>query len=385
MKRLRVALICDFAEERWPSMDLVADMLVQSLRTERPDLQVTFIRPRFVRLLTRYSVFRGKTAAFNGDRLLNRFVHYPHVLRRLRSEFDLFHVLDHSYSHLVNHLPAASTVVTCHDLDTFSSILEPRRTRRSWLFRVMTRAIAAGLSRAAKVACVSDSTRAALLQSNLVSPERALTIRNGIHPAFCASADPSAERAAELLLASPEGSIDLLHVGSTIPRKRIDVLLRVFAELRKALPTVRLIQVGGSLTDGQTALAASLGVSSSLVDAPFIDTTTLAAIYRRAALLLMPSESEGFGLPVVEAMASGTPVLASDIPALREVGADAVEYAPVNDVPAWVAKADAMLSERREEPSRWSRRQAAGRERARDFSWTESAARFAALYHELAG
>ena len=65
---------------------------------------------------------------------------------------------------------------------------------------------------------------------------------------------------------------------------------------------------------------------------PFLDRATLAAVYRRSALVLLPSEREGFGLPVLEALACGTPVVASDIDALREVGGDAVRYCPAEDV-----------------------------------------------------
>ena len=63
----------------------------------------------------------------NADRLLNRFVNYPRYLRQHASEFDVFHIVDHSYAQLVHELPAARTVVTCHDLDTFRCLLDPER------------------------------------------------------------------------------------------------------------------------------------------------------------------------------------------------------------------------------------------------------------------
>ena len=65
---------------------------------------------------------------------------------------------------------------------------------------------------------------------------------------------------------------------------------------------------------------------------PLLDRDELADLYRRAALVLLPSDREGFGLPVVEAMACGTPVVASDIPALREIGGDAAAYCAPGDV-----------------------------------------------------
>ena len=103
-------------------------------------------------------------------------------------------------------------------------------------------------------------------------------------------------------------------------------------------------------------------------------------MYRRAALVLQPSEREGFGLPLLEAMACGTPVVASDLPVLREVGGAAVEYCPVGDTAAWVRAVSALLDERRRDPARWCARQAAGRVRARCFSWSQFAARLADIY-----
>ncbi len=83
------------------------------------------------------------------------------------------------------------------------------------------------------------------------------------------------------------------------------------------------------------------------------DRATLAAVYRRAALAFQPSDAEGFGLPVAEALACGTPVLASDIPVLREVGGAAASYAPVGDADAWSEAALALLDPtRRDGPDR---------------------------------
>src|SRR5437879_4234511 len=157
MTPFRIALLCDFTEEHWPSMDQVAAMLLDRLRAEYADtLLVTAVRPRFVRLFSRFTASRD--AFFNADRILNRFVQYPRRLRQIRNRFDVFHVIDHSYSHLVHHLPAASTVVTCHDLDTFRCILAPASEPRRWPLRALTRRIAAGLCSAARVTCVSPAT-----------------------------------------------------------------------------------------------------------------------------------------------------------------------------------------------------------------------------------
>ena len=177
--------------------------------------------------------------------------------------------------------------------------------------------------------------------------------------------------------------MELLHVGSTIPRKRADVLLNVVAALRRKDPGVRLIQAGGAFTASQRRLAGRLGLDGHIAVLPFLSPRVLAAVYRRAALLLQTSDREGFGLPVVEAMACGTPVVASDVPALREVGGPATTYCRVGDVERWTAAAAVLLEERADDPERWRTRQAEGIAWARRFDWQAHARATADIYREL--
>ena len=99
----------------------------------------------------------------------------------------------------------------------------------------------------------------------------------------------------------------------------------------------------------------------------------------------MPSDAEGFGLPILAALACRTPVLASAIPALREVGGDAAEYAPTGDVAAWTAAAGCLLLERQNDAISWTARGHRAGARAAQFSWDETAARTVVLYRALAG
>jgi glycosyltransferase involved in cell wall biosynthesis len=176
---------------------------------------------------------------------------------------------------------------------------------------------------------------------------------------------------------------ELLHVGSTIPRKRIDVLLEIFAALRHRNPTVHLVRVGDTFTRNQERLVASLGLAGHITVLRFVDRRVLAAIYRRAVLLLQPSDREGFGLPVAEAMACGTPVVASDLPALREVGGGAATYCPVGDIARWSNSVAELLRERDNDVEAWRVRRAAGTAQARRFNWPEHARRMMDVYREL--
>jgi glycosyltransferase involved in cell wall biosynthesis len=407
MRAPHVAVICDFVEEGWPSMDMVAEMLLKHLRKGHSEsVMASGLRPAMRRRFARGHESNATSpgdgrpphdsdrfisraggagrAAFNADRLVNRFWDYPRYLRGRKREFDLFHIVDHSYSQLAHELPPARVVVTCHDLDTFRCLIDSASERRGRMFRAMAKRTLSGFAKAARVACASAATRDELLSHGLALPERAVVVHNGVHPSCSPEPDPPADReAARLLGPASEGAIDILHVGSTVARKRIDVLLRVFASLLKEFPGARLVRVGGQFTSAQLRLAEQLKLNGSIIVLPFLDRPTLAAVYRRAALLLQPSEGEGFGLPVIEAMACGTPVIASELAALRETGGEAACYCPVADVGSWSEAAGTLLRARANDPEGWAARREANLAQAAKFSWAEYARKMVALYKEV--
>lgn len=367
---MRVALLCDSPDERWPSMDVVGEMLLRELPPPVQPEQI--LRP-----------IRSVTPNFTVNRILFRFIDYPHWVKRNRSRFDVFHVVDHSYSQLVHSLPPERTVVTCHDIDTFRSVLEPQSHPRNPMFRAMTRRILTGFRKAAHVACDSGATMADLLQHKVLPKSRLSVVPLGTHPTCSPHPNPIADVKAAELLGTEGDTVDLLHVGSNIARKRIDLLLRLFAAARKQQPTLRLLRIGGAFTASQELLARELKIRDSILVLPFLDRETLAAVYRRAKLLLLPSDAEGFGLPVAEAMACGTPVLSSDLPVLREVGGNAAEYATKGDISAWAEKVLRLAHEYESDDKAWRNRIQEGIEQSALFSWANYARRMANVYNGL--
>lgn len=185
-------------------------------------------------------------------------------------------------------------------------------------------------------------------------------------------------------LTGPAGSSDLLHIGSAIARKRIEVLLDILAQVATMRPDARLWRVGGPFTAAQAARVRQLGLGDRIRVLPFVTRPVLAALYRRAALVLLPSDREGFGLPVAEALACGTPILASDLPVLREVGGDASEYCPVGDAAAWTVRLVSLLEERDSNQHAWAERRRRGLARAALFSWAGYANAMEHLYLRVA-
>lgn len=390
---IRVGVVCDYPEERWPSMDLVAEMVLDHLAA-RPPGQVlpARIRPPWQARFARLPGLGGSGLARNADRVLNRYVRYPRQLRAIvrGARQDVYHLVDHSYAQLVPEIPAGRAVVTCHDLDTFRCLLDPAAEPRPRWFRALARRTLRGLQAAAAVACDSEATRAAILRHGLLDAAKLRVVYLAVHPECSPDPSPEHDRAAEALLGPADpGRPELLHVGSNIPRKRIDVLLKLFAEVRAARPGARLVKVGGRFAPEQQALAEALGVAAAVAHIPYFDPAdpaqrgTLAAVYRRAALALQPSDAEGFGLPVAEALACGTAVLASDLPVLREVGGDSAEYRPVGDVPAWAECAlQALARWRPDDPAHRQLRDARAAA-ARRFSWAAHVDALMEIYRDV--
>ena len=379
-RTLRIGVLADYAEEQWPSMDLTARMITQHLPAQLPaGSLVECHRPTFHRRAS--ALLPGRRlgrAAWSFDRLANRFFDYPRECASLRAKFDVFHLVDHSYAQLLHVLAPERVVVTCHDLDTFRCLIQPKLFPHGAVFRAMTRRILRGLQKAAHVFCDSRATRDEIVAHDLLPPERLSICYLGVHSACFEPVDAREEPTRR-----EDAAITILHVGSTIPRKRIDVLLEGFAAVRREFPAARLLRAGGPFTAAQEAQVARLGIGDAIVSLGLLPIESVAAEYRRATLVFQPSDAEGFGLPVAEAMASGTPVLASDLPVLREVGGEAASYAPVGDVPRWTEQACALLHERSMAPAQWQARRERCRQQAEKFSWAENARQAAEIYQRL--
>jgi glycosyltransferase involved in cell wall biosynthesis len=363
----RLAVVCDFAAENWPSMDLVAEMLLANLAQHHAgEVHATPVRPEFVRRFSRVPVFRRRQLAFSADRFVNRMWDYPRYLRRWLDRFDYFHICDHSYAHLVHALPAERTGVYCHDLDCFRCLLDPGREPRPRWFRALSQRILLGLQKAAVVFYSTAELGRRLREYGFVGTNRLVHAPYGVAPEFTLDLDSLDSRVGEIT--GSVGAPFLLHVGSCIPRKRIDVLLDVFAGVKARFPNLVLVQIGGEWTPAQREQIACLGISSAVSQQRGIDRRTLAALYRQARTTLQPSEAEGFGLPVIEALACAGVIVASDIPVLREVGGDGAVYCPVADVPRWVETVGRLLTQPSEAPDRAKRLAQAHR-----FSWAHHA------------
>jgi glycosyltransferase involved in cell wall biosynthesis len=262
----------------------------------------------------------------------------PRLLRRLRPEL----------AHFQYALPlgwGGRSVVTVHDL-SFEATDTAMGRLDGFTFRTM---VPRAVRRADHVLSVSERTRRDLVARYGIPAAKVTVTPNGVDPSF-----------------APGGAHDgyLLFVGAIQARK--DPLAALAAAHAVDLPLV----VAGPEKDAGLARALRAGGAELR---GYVARSDLAELYRGAAALVFPSRFEGFGLPVLEAMASGTPVVAADEPALREVGGDAAVYAADGDFGAAVREALAARE----------RLAAAGLARAALFSWAETARRTAEVYRQV--
>lgn len=348
-------------------MDLCADQLLAHL----PDgVRAVDVAPPFRSVVGRIPGIGG--IGFNADRLLNRHLFLPQSVRRLTRDADFVHVADHSYAHLALALPPGRAGVYCHDLDAFRCLLEPEAERRPRWFWAIAGRILTGLKRAAVVFHNSAEVGRQLGTWGLVRPDRL------VHAPLGVAAEFTPDAAEEVALPTRIDGPFLLHVGGDMPRKRLDVLLDVFAAVRATRPDVALVQVGPPWSAERLRQMERLGIAATVVKLTALSRPQLAELYRRAAAVLVPSEAEGFGLPVIEALACGAAVIASDIPVLREVGGSAAVYRPVAAVADWATAILALLRDPSVAPPRGERRAWAGR-----YSWRAHARVIAEAYQSL--
>ena len=288
--------------------------------------------------------------------------------RRLR-DVDLVH----SPSLAVPPAGSGPVVVTIHDAapllfpDTY-----PRRGR--WFHETGMRAAA---RRADLVIAPSQAAADEIVELSDVRAERIRVVHQGVDQV---EADDDMVRDARGVLGLGDAPY-VLWVGTLEPRKNVGVLVSAFEAVVAAGLPHDLVLVGskGWLDTADTTRGAmqALGTRVHLTDR--VPDDVLRALYRGADVAAQPSVHEGFGLPVLEAMAQGTAVVCSDIPVLREVAADAGTYVSARDVGAW---GDALVGLLRDDEGR-ARLAALGRERAKEFTWDRTVDRTRALYDEL--
>lgn len=269
----------------------------------------------------------------------------------------------------------APLVVTVHDAapELFPDAF-PRRG-----LRFHRAGMAAAARRADLVVTVSQAAAEEIVAHSPLRPERIRVVPNGVDAVVV----PAERREAVIRAAGLSDRPYVLWVGSLEPRKGVGTLVAAMAALHRRGIRARLVLTGygGWLGKGQVAAGDRAELGTDLVQRGPVADEELWALYAGAAVFAFPSRHEGFGLPVLEAMTQGTPVVCSDLAVLREVAGDAALRVAPGDVDAWTDAIGGLLAD----PEGARRFGAAGRVHAGNWTVEQSIRATRAVYEEVLG
>ncbi len=283
----------------------------------------------------------------------------PGLARRHR--LDLLHSLHYT---MPVFLPCPS-VVTIHDM-TFFLYPQLHIWPKRLFFRNMIRYSA---SHAAALLADSESTRQDSIRLLGLAPDRITTTPLGVTGEYVPVRDPARHEAVRQKYHLPDRFV--LNVGLMEPRKNLPALLRAFAKICGRFPDHRLVLVGrkGWMYDQVFQRIESLGLTDRVCFTGYVDGVDLPVIYSLAEVFVYPTFYEGFGLPVLEAMACGTPVISSAVSSVPEIAGDAGVLLSPDDDQGLAQALERLLSDDSERA--W--RSARGLELAGAFTWERTA------------
>ncbi len=310
-----------------------------------------------------------------GERWLYRLwyrLKLPLPVQWVTGQLDLFHSPDFVLPPVSGRIP---TLLTVHDL----SFAHYPEVFPEPLVRYLNTVVPWSVARATHILADSQATKDDLTAIWQVAPEKVTVLYSGVNSGFRpveSAAEITAVRERYNLADSPY----ILAVGTVQPRKNYQMLIRAFAPLADQFPHNLVIAGGkGWLYEEMMAEVAWQGLESRVRFIGFVADEHLPALYSGAALYVFPSLYEGFGLPILEAMGCGVPVLTSNASSLPEVAGDAAVQLAPKDKTAWTDAIARLLAD----DSRRAQMVAAGFRRVRQFSWQKSAQQLLTIYDGL--
>ena len=300
----------------WAGVGVYTTQILRAMAVERPDCKLIVFGPRRASALVPHTTYRMLPQA----RLIGRHVQWPAEIRRLRPS---------AYFGPAGAIPlrevGCPAVITVHDLAIYRNSRwfpsgQPLSTRL-----VVPRSVL----RADVIVAVSESTARDVVEFFGTDRKRIEVVHHGVSPRFHPMAREELDDARRRL-GLPERFI--LFVGTVEPRKNLDTLLDAWVLMRDR-PDLVIVGSWGWRYEPVRQKMERLGPRVHHLES--VDPEELPAIYNLARALAHPAWYEGFGLPPLEAMASGTPVVVSDTSSLPEIVNDAALLVPPADVQAW--------------------------------------------------
>ena len=288
-------------------------------------------------------------------------------------KLDLFHSPDFVLPPTSGKIP---TLLTVHDLSfVFFPDVYPKPLV-SYLNQVVPRSV----NKATHILADSQATKDDLIGVYQVAQEKITVLYSGADERFQPVTDKAKIRAVRQKYNLADTPY-ILSVGTVQPRKNYQMLIRAFAPVAQHQPHDLIISGGkGWLYDEMMAEVERQGLNGRVHFIGFVDDEDLPTLYSEATLFVMPSIYEGFGIPILEAMGCGTPVISSNVSSLPEVTGDTSVLLPPDNQLAWTDTIENLLQNR-------AQREALvklGFDQAKQFSWQKSAKQLLQIYYKIA-
>lgn len=323
-----ILLLANYSLDQQYSMLQFADLLTEAI--EKAGLPYVLLRPKaYLGNFGGGLPWLKKYLAY-----IDKYLIFPYLLRRFlrawRREDLLVHILDHSNALYYPFCKGFSTLMSCHDLIAIKAAINPSKAHTTrFLGRLLQGRILACLKRIPTIICLSKATQKALMKvSNKAKEDLPIVYLSSHYPYR-----PMDRAQAEGLISSVLGPALLgakycLHVGNDAWYKNREGLLYIYKALKDALgaQTPRLVFVGPKLNAAEEALARKYQLE--VLQFQNLKEEAINALYAAAQCLILPSLEEGLGLPILEAMAVGCPVVCTHMEPFTEIGGDVAVYIP---------------------------------------------------------
>ncbi len=365
---MKVLILKDFAEDKRISMDTYAEQLQQSLQNHAV-LRVKSYTPKISGFASFFPLSQANKMRFS------RFVSYPRQVASLKS--DIYHIVDHGYSHLLRVLPAQKAIVTVHDLIPLLLYKEQIPGMQKSIRPYLVEYSLGFLKKAGLIIAVSENTRKDIIKYLDCGEDQVRVVHNGLDSGLYCETSSEKKQALRQSFGLPLEKKIIMFSGSEFYKNHHTVISTAVA-LRDRGLNIALLKLGRATVEWLTSVKQA-GFEQAYYSFQGLSRQKIADLYNCADCLFFPSVYEGFGWPPLEAMACGVPAVVSNLASLPEVVGEAGLMSDPFDVKAFVQQIESVIKNDEFRSSMIQK----GLERAAIFSWANTADKLAMIYSEV--
>ena len=365
----KVNLYKTFKEDNRISMDVYARYLDHYIKKNyESQIDISSFTPKI--LISRFLPDKLKMR-------FARFIEYPYQIKKIHLKFEINHIIDHGYSHLVRYpLSKRNTIVTVHDIipilawkGLIPNFNYPHRPR-------LVDYSINSLKEAAHIVAVSQNTKKDLMEHCGLKNENISVIYNGCDCSFKPLPKNQKEHFRNNKFKFPRDSFLILITGEGY--KNHETTLKVLKELRLKKKNIYLVRLGPKNQDWERLKNNSL-LKQYIIELSGLKTNEVSELYNSVDCLLFPSWYEGFGLPPLEAMANGLPVVASNVASIPEVVGDAGLLYNPNDVEGMIRGINLIMNDNNIKTEMIKK----GIKQSSNFTWEKSVEKLVNVYRSV--